>query len=155
VRSPYVLTDGTFGLAGRVVASDERKGMLLYRVTGPLRQTARVEGLYPQDTWSGKRVTYTRTSCTGGSLTVTLTEDPGLYRRPQVVSAFVAGRLVGRAEVAGAATKQLTVPMLPLRGTCVVHFVMQRTLIPAVVTGGENPDPRALGIHFSSFSYSP
>src|SRR5205085_8716567 len=59
IRAPYALTDGSVELDGRVLARDPRKGMLLYRVHGPLRQLSRVEGLYPQDTWSGKKVTYT------------------------------------------------------------------------------------------------
>ena len=70
VRAQYVLTDGTVDVGGRVVAQDERKGIVLRRIDGPLRQVSRVDGLYPQDTWSGKTVTYTRLGCHGGSVTV-------------------------------------------------------------------------------------
>jgi hypothetical protein len=45
-----VLTDGTVDVGGRVVAQDERKGIVLRRIDGPLRQVSRVDGLYPQDT---------------------------------------------------------------------------------------------------------
>src|SRR5581483_7186871 len=70
VRSRYVLTDGSVQLAGKVVAQDTTKGAFLYQLDGPMRQTSYVTGLYPNDTWSGPSVTYTRLSCTGGSLTV-------------------------------------------------------------------------------------
>ena len=54
VRADYVLTDGTVDVGGRVVAQDARKGIVLRRIDGPLRQVSRVDGLYPQDTWSGR-----------------------------------------------------------------------------------------------------
>ena len=155
VRAAYVLTDGSVSLQGRVVARDERKGMLLYRADGPLRQTSRVEGLYPQDTWSGKTVTYTRLSCRGGTVAVRLQSDPALFRGPNTVTATVGGSVVARASVPPLATRVLRVPLEPRGGTCVVRFTIGRTAIPAVVTNGVNTDPRALGMHFNRFSYSP
>ena len=56
----HVLTDATGEFGGTVVGEDGVKRLVLYRVDGPLRQVAFVDGLYPQDTWSGKHVTYTR-----------------------------------------------------------------------------------------------
>jgi hypothetical protein len=155
VRAAYVLTDGTVSLQGRVVARDERKGMLLYAVHGPLRQTTRVEGLYPQDTWSGRTVTYTRLSCRGGTVTVELQSDPALFPKPNTVTATAGGRVVGRVAVAPRATRILRVPLTPRRGTCAVRFTVGRTAVPAVVTSGANADPRALGIHFNRFAYTP
>ena len=90
VRTPFVLTDGSAEVAGRVIASDPRRGVFLYELDGPLRQTAIVEGLHPNDTWSGPAVTYRRLSCEGGKLTVGLQSDPNLYRTPSTVTA--AGR---------------------------------------------------------------
>jgi hypothetical protein len=150
VRTPYALTDGSVAVAGVIVAADEHKGMLLYRVDGPLRQTTRVKGLYAQDTWSGPHVTYTRYGCGGGSLTVTLQSDAALFTRPQTV--------VGR----GARTVAVRVPpteprtlRVPLGADCTARFTVTPTAIPAVVTQGANPDPRVLGIHFSAFEYKP
>ena len=40
-------------------------------------------------------------------------------------------------------------------GKCVVRFEVDRTAIPRVVTNGENPDPRELGLHFNRFDYEP
>lgn len=150
VRSPYVLTDGSVQLAGTVVAEDARKGVFLYRVTGPLRQTSRVSGLYPNDTWSGPTVTYTRLDCRGGSLTVRLQSDPSLFSKPQTVSS--GGR---RIRVAPTATRLFTVPLERVGRTCVARFRVSPTAVPAVATKGVNPDARVLGIHFTAFDYAP
>ena len=150
VRSRYVLTDGSVQLAGKVVAQDTTKGAFLYELGGPMRQTSYVTGLYPNDTWSGPSVTYTRLSCTGGSLTVHLQSDTALFTKPQTVSS--GGRSV---HVAPAETRLFTVPMVQRGKTCVARFTVAPTAIPAVVTNGENPDSRVLGIHFTGFDYKP
>jgi hypothetical protein len=155
VHASYVLTDGTLDVAGTAVAQDTGKGLRLLRVDGPLRQISRVTGLYPQDTWSGPQVTYTRLACSGGSLAVELQGDPALFSKPQTVTAFVGGR-----EVASALVRQLTpavlrVPLRPRRSTCAVRFRVTPTAVPAVVTKGANPDPRVLGVHFNRFVYRP
>ncbi len=159
VRARYALTDGSLALAGTVIAEDRLKGMLLYRIGGPrggpLRQISRVEGLWPQDTWSKRTVTYTRVACRGGALTVVLESDGNLFPRPNTVTATEAGRVVGRVRVPGVGTRSLRVPLRPAGARCEVRFTVARTAVPAVVTGGSNPDPRALGIHFDSFRYTP
>jgi hypothetical protein len=155
VRAAYALTDGSVALQGRVLAQDTRKGMLLYAVHGPLRQLSRVEGLYPQDTWSGATVTYTRLACRGGRLAVELQSDPALYSRPNAVVAYVAGRPLARASVAPRARRVLRVPLRPQGGVCKVRFRVERTLVPSIVSGGANPDPRRLGLHFNRFTYLP
>jgi len=150
VRVRYALTDGSLELEGKVLAEDRRKGMLLYRVDGPLRQVSLVEGLYPQDTWSGKTVTYTRLQCRGGSVSVLLQSDPSLFDTPQVVTA--EGRSVS---VPPTGTRLLRAPLRPRGGVCTVRFEVARTLVPARVTKGYNPDTRALGVHFTRFTYTP
>ncbi len=155
IRARYVLTDGSVSLAGRVVARDAHKGMLLYRASGPLRQTSRVEGLYPQDTWSGPTASYTRLGCRGGKLAVLLESDPALFRKPQIVSARVLGREVASVRVPPGVPVILRIRLRPSRGTCAAHFAVSPTAIPAVVTKGQNPDPRVLGIHFTRFSFTP
>ena len=56
----YVLADSSVELAGTEMARDARKGIVLLRAAGPLRALTRVTGLYPNDSWSGRRVTYLR-----------------------------------------------------------------------------------------------
>jgi hypothetical protein len=155
VRARYVLADSSVELDGTVVAEDVRKGMLLYRVSGPLRQTSYVTGLYPQDTWSGPTVQYTRLDCSGGSVTVRLQSDPSLFTKPQTVVALVRGQQVGRVTVPPAGTRQLTAPLQRHDRTCTVTFRVSPTAVPAVATEGVNPDPRELGIHFTLFAYRP
>jgi hypothetical protein len=155
IRAQYALTDGSLELGGRVIARDRLKGMLLYRVDGLLRQLSQVVGLYPQDTWSGASVSYTRHQCNGGTLRVLLQSDPSLFHAPQTVTAFVAGRVAGRIRVSPAKPGELAVPLKGRAGSCVARFTVRPTAIPKVVTKGQNPDTRVLGIHFTRFSYAP
>ena len=78
----YVLLDGTISPdRGEEVARDAGLGVTLWRLDEPLvAAETEIEGLYPNDTWSGKEVTFTRRNCRGGTLTVELTSDPGALR---------------------------------------------------------------------------
>jgi 4-amino-4-deoxy-L-arabinose transferase-like glycosyltransferase len=155
VRAAYALTDGSVELGGRIIARDARKGMLLYRVDGFLRQLSRVDGLYPQDTWSGAApVRYTRHDCRGGHVAVLLQSDPSLFTAPQTVTAFVGGHGVAQVRVSPTEPRELTVPLRPAAGSCIATFSVRPTAIPAQVTKGQNPDTRVLGIHFSRFTYT-
>jgi hypothetical protein len=131
-----------------VIARDERKGLALRETDGLLRIGQRVTGLYPNDTWSAKRVTYTRLRCGGGRVTAELTSDPNLFSRPQTVIA--AGRSV---TFAPGDTASLSVPLRPRNGLCRVVFTVTRTAVPALVQRG-NRDTRVLGAHFLAFRYS-
>ena len=51
-------------------------------------------------------------------------------------------------------TKTIDVPLQSDGDTCTVRFTVSRTAVPEVVTGGLNPDPRRLGMHFT-FRYRP
>ena len=125
-------------------------------VDGPLRQLAFVDGLYPQDTWSGKHVTYTRLDCRGGSLAVELQSDPALFTKPNDRGRSRRRRgVVGRVRSTRPGRRALRVPLEPDGGKCIVALHRRRTAVPAVVTDGENPDPRELGIHFTRFDYEP
>jgi hypothetical protein len=137
-------------VVGKPVAADPQIGVTLYRVDGPLVLAAvRVTGLYPDDTWSGRRVTYTRSHCAAGSLTVSLGSDASLFTTDQTVVAREHGRVVGSAHVPPSATTQLVVPLHPRGGTCAVDFTVGRTRVPG------HGDARALGAHFFSFAYAP
>ncbi len=136
-------------VVGQIVASDPQIGVNLYRVDGPLVvAVTRVHGLYPNDTWSGRRVTYSRSHCTGGTLNVQLTTDASLYTSAQTVVARVRGSVVGRASIPPTTATQLVVPLHSRGGTCSVEFDVARTLVPG------HGDARALGAHFL-FNYEP
>ena len=148
VRHAYVLSEEDVPLAGEIVVRDERKGMALRRTDGLVRIGHRVSGLYPGDTWSGRRVTYTRLRCEGGRVTVELASDPNLFSRPQTVS---AGKR--QATFDPAQTASLTVPLRPQDGVCRVVFSVTPTAVPASVLRG-NGDTRVLGAHFLEFRYA-
>jgi len=145
VRVQYVLAADA---AGTPVARDPGTGVTLFRVDGPLVVPTHVSGLYPNDTWSGRSVTYTRTHCSGGRLSVTLGSDPSLFTRAQIVTASERGRVVGRARIAPAGTAELVVPLHPTASVCTVRFLVARTAVPG------HGDTRTLGAHFT-FAYTP
>jgi hypothetical protein len=154
LAAEYALSDGTFPLDGEVVARDPGTGMTVVRAGGPLRLAARIQGIDPSDNWSGPEVTYTRLGCRGGSLRVTLTSDPLLFSEPQTVVARVGGREAARAVVRPTDVDvPLRVPLVARDGRCEVAFAVSPTAVPAEVLGTE--DARELGIHFTSFAYSP
>jgi hypothetical protein len=143
VRHAYVLSEDGVPLAGDVVARDTRKGMVLLRTDGLVRIGYRVAGLYPNDTWSGPRVTYTRLRCTGGTVTAQFTSDANLFSRPQTVRA--EGKSV---TFRPAQTATLTVPLRVRNGVCRAVFTVTPTAVPG------SADPRVLGAHFLKFRYS-
>ena len=140
-RVDYVLAQDA---AGTPVARDAGVGVTLFRVDGSLVIPTSVSGVYP-DTWSGPKVHYRRTPCTGGRLAVDLSSDASLFTRTQTVTALENGRVVGRARIAPAGTAVLTVPLRPNDGACSVEFVVAHTKVPGP------SDRRLLGAHFLSF----
>ena len=154
----YLLADSSLDLAGTVVARDP-VGVDLYRIDGPIRVLTHVVGLYPNDTWSGPTVYYRRFDCHGGRLAVDLASDPGLFDRPQRVTAHVGGRVVASVSVPPAGRRVLDVPLAGSRGApgvCAVVFTTGRVEVPAKVNPQARPvDPRPLGAHFLGFTYHP
>ena len=143
VRHAYVLSEESVPLAGAVVARDDLKGMALRRTHGFVRIGYRVQGLYPNDTWSGKRVTYTRLRCAGGTVTAHMLRDTKLVSGPQIVRAGGRSVTFGTSDEAS-----LTVPLHPLDGVCRVVFTVSPTAVPGPA------DPRVLGVHFLEFRYA-
>ena len=144
-----VLVDTGAAVAGSEVARDERKGLRVLRVDGPLRALYATSGIYG-DAWSGPVATYRRYACTAGRLRVGLGTDPALAHGPTVVVAQERGRTVGRTSVRPRGTSVLEVPLLPSPGgTCDVVFHMSPTRVPAVVQPGAT-DSRPLGVRFLS-----
>jgi hypothetical protein len=140
LRARYVLADGTFDVNGVRLASDRLLGLNLWQVRGPVRALTRVTGLYANDTWSGRVVTYRRRGCDGGAVRVTLLGDPSVFKRAQTVRASGVTRTI----VPGFRTP-MTVPLVG----CRARF----TVTPTTVPGGH--EERRLGIHFVSFEYLP
>jgi Dolichyl-phosphate-mannose-protein mannosyltransferase len=145
VRAQYVLADVQLG--GVRIATDPI-GVSLYRVEGPVVILNRVTGLYPNDTWSGKTVTYRRVECDGGTLAVQLQGDASLFKTPQTVVATEHGSPIGRTVIPVTAITTMTVPLVPRNGVCTVRFTVGRTAVPGP------RDRRELGAHFLSFTPS-
>jgi hypothetical protein len=146
VRERYAVTDGSIALDGVPVAEDVRLGLTVYRTNGPLISTTRVTGLY-SDQWSGPEVEYSRVRCRGGSLTVTVEGDPGLFEEPQTVRAVSGSRRVVTRVPAGELVT-FFVPLEPRSGVCSVRFVVSPTRVPGP------HDLRELGTHFRAFDYN-
>jgi len=154
-RADYVLTPQSAYIAGKTIASDPGAGMILARVDGPLFVLSKVTGIYPNDTWAGKRVTYVRRRCAGGYVSVTLQNDPALFPDGQVVSASSGGKVVASTSLAADADpKRFVVPLTSVNGTCSADFTMRTTRAPANVEPGST-DMRPLGAHFLAFEYLP
>ena len=165
VQADYVLAEAALELAGRRVAADREKGLVVLRAppcthdacaagAGEVRATRLVTGLY-DDLWSGAKVTYTRYRCAGGTLSARLESDPNLFRAPQTVRARVAGRVVARARVGPGRAATLRVPLRRGgAGSCKATFLVDRTAVPARVRNDSN-DTRALGVRFVAFAYRP
>ena len=157
VRDRFLLADSSFEPDGEALARDKGWGVTLWRVNPPLVSAVRIDGLYPNDTWSGKTVTYLRRRCAPGRLTVSLSSDPSLFLERQTVLARSNGAIVGRVRLRPEGRAVLSVPVSPIPGTtdCRVVYTVTPTAVPAEVPGGANPDPRELGAHFNRFVYRP
>ena len=157
VRDEFLLADSSFEPDGRALAQDKGWGVTLWRVVTPLVSAVRIDGLYPNDTWSGPEVTYLRRRCRPGRLTVDLSSDPSLFSGPQTVAARSNGAIVGRLRLQPTGHALLNVPVEPVPGTtdCRVRYTVSPTAVPAEVIGGTNTDDRVLGAHFNRFVYKP
>jgi hypothetical protein len=155
VRDRYLLADSSFEPDGEPLGQDKGWGVTLWRVHPPLVSASRIDGLYPNDTWSGPMVTYVRRRCAPGRLSVSLSSDANLFLEPQTVVARSNGRVVGSVRLAPEGKALLSVPVAPVPGTtdCRVVYTVSPTAVPAEVTAGGNPDPRELGAHFNRFAY--
>ena len=142
IAAPYLLTDRSLPIEGRVVAADTRKGIRLLRLDGPARVSGLTEGVYA-DLWSRPTWEYTGFRCEGERLLVRLQSDARLFTRPQTVTARVGDR-VSSTRVSPATEE--TAMSIPLDGErCVVRFRVTPTAVPAQVQA-TNDDTRRLGI---------
>ncbi len=156
VRDEFLLADSSFEPDGQRLGRDKGWGVTLWRVAAPLVSAVRIDGLYPNDTWSGERVTYLRRRCKPGRLTVDLSSDPSLFIRPQTVTARSNGIVVGRVRLQPNGRALLSVAVSPLPGTtdCRLVYRVSPTAVPSDVLDGST-DGRVLGAHFNRFVYRP
>jgi hypothetical protein len=153
VRVQDVLTDTSLSVVGRKIGADAKKGLVLYRVDGPLRAERFTDGIYP-DFWAGRSALFREFACRGGTLDVTLGSDAHLFKGPQLVEAYVHGRLAATSVVGPFREVTMHVPLRRgPRGSCTVNFTIARTRVPARVIPG-NSDTRQLGIRFIAFAVS-
>jgi hypothetical protein len=151
-----VLVPQSAFIAGKTVASDAGTSMLVVHVGGPLFVLSKVTGLYPNDTWSGKRVTYLRRRCDGGSVSVVVQSDQSLFTSNQVITARSGRHVVAATTLPpDSEPKRLLVPLTRSRnGSCTAVFTMKTVLIPARAEPS-SADRRRLGAHFLAFDYLP
>ena len=71
---------------GEALARDRGSGITLWRVRPAPVSAVRIDGLYPNDKWSGRTVTYMRRRCLPGVIAVELSGDGTLFLEPQTVS---------------------------------------------------------------------
>ena len=116
VSDEFVLADSSFEPDGDALASDKGWGITLWRVNPPLVSAVRVDGLYPNDTWSGPTVTYTRRRCEPGRLAVDVASDPSLFSEPSTIVARSNGSVVGRLRFGPLGPARLSVPVEPEPG---------------------------------------
>jgi hypothetical protein len=156
VRDRFLIADSSFTPDGQLIAQDKGWGVRLWRVTAPLVAVDRVDGLYPNDTWSGEQVTYLRRRCKPGRLSVDLSSDPSLFFAPQTLTARSNGSIVGHVRLQPDGRAILSVPVSPAPGTtdCRVVFTVSPTAVPSEIMDGST-DHRELGAHFNLFTYRP
>jgi len=156
VDDAFIVADSSFEPDGEIVARDTGWGIALWRVDRPLVSAVRIDGLYPNDTWSAKDVTYVRRRCQPGRLAVALSSDGSLFIEPQTVVARSAGKIVSTLRLEPGTRRSMRLKLKPSAktGECRVDFTVTPTAVPSEVTGGESPDHRELGAHFNRFVYS-
>jgi hypothetical protein len=154
LRTEYLLVDGSITPDGDALARDDLLGTTLWRTGGDVVSTTAIDGLYPNDTWSGPEATWTRRRCRGGLLVVSLSSDPSLFASRQTVTASIGGKEVARVRLTSNEQAKLRVRLASGRPTCVVRFRVSPTAVPAEVLP-DNKDRRVLGAHFNAFAYEP
>jgi len=150
-RVEYALVDDALRVDGVVLQRDERKGLSLVRVDGPLRVREAVDGVF-DDQWSGPLFRYTRYGCTGGSVRVTLESDAGLFDETQRVAMFADGQRAIALEPGETTT--VTAPLRVGAGRrCTLVAAVQPTAVPS--KAGLGDDGRVLGVLVRGLEYVP
>ncbi len=155
LRDRFLVADSSFEPDGTPVAQDRDWGLTLWRTTPPVLSAVRIDGLYPNDTWSGKNVDYLRRRCRPGRLAVDVSSDGSLFLQPQTIVARAGGREVATLVLPPAANRTMRFRLEPdEKGECRVEFTVTPTEVPSRVNP-ESADDRVLGAHFNRFTYTP
>jgi glycosyltransferase involved in cell wall biosynthesis len=158
IRERYVLTGAGVELVGKKIASDPKKRLVLYEVKVPARTTTQIIGLYdePVSPWSNGLVTWRRSECRGGTLTVDVSSDTQLFRG--VTQALtIRGSTPQRALRLPPDTdhRRLVLPLRPRNGVCEVQLSSTPVRRPVDFPRLRNADSRPLGLHFDLIKYAP
>ena len=120
--------------------------MTLWRLSGPLSSTTKLTGIYPNDTWSGPHVRWTRHHARAASSPSRSHSDPNLVGTELTdVLALVRGRPAARILVPPVGSVSLRVPLASVDGSCVVDFEISPTRIPAQHDRGQHRHAAARG----------
>jgi hypothetical protein len=145
VAEKYVLAGAGAAVAGRPIARDDRHGMTLYRLDGPLRLRAWADGI-DADGWSRATARYTLEPCRGRALAVTIGSDAKLFHRAQTVTARENGRIVATLRLdPRKAPSAWLLPLHPVSHACKFSFAVTPTAVPG------RGDSRRLGVRFLGF----
>ena len=131
---------------------------MLYRVTAPARTTTQVTGLYDEavSPWSQGHVTWRRSDCRGGVLTVRVSSDAQLFRGVTQTLAVGGTTHAQTLQLAPTTSRRpLRLPLVPRSGVCRVDFSISPTRRPVDFPRMHLSDPRSLGLHFDSIAYVP
>lgn len=151
LRLPYVLTDSGTTLGGTRIATNGARTLALYRTTGPVVAIRRLEGLYA-DGWSGPQVNYRQYGCRGGSLSLSLENNPVIHPEPFQVSVLVNGVVAKDLKFTPSVRRSTaSIPLTAVGGICDVSMP-----IPVAFAGNATlGDARQLGIRFREYRYVP
>jgi hypothetical protein len=161
VNERYVLASASVEIAGKRIASDPEKQLVLYRITPPARITTQIVGLYPTKPgalpWSRGHVSWIRSQCRGGSLSVRVSSDSQLFR-DTTQTLTVVGTTAARTLRLPPTTegRRVALPLTAAHGACRVDFSISPTRVPARYPRLHSSDTRPLGLHFEiPFRYTP
>jgi hypothetical protein len=154
LHAPYVLTDRSAQVAGKVAARDVGRGMTLYRAEEPVRLTFLSQGIYP-DAWSAGVATYDIFRCRGGSMRVTFQSDPAINPHRQSIVAYNrdTGAILARTTAKPGRLTPFSVPLPTGVPACHLGFSIKPTAIPNLIT--RSGDTRVLGTRFLNPRYVP
>ena len=153
----YVLTDVSQQVLGTRVAADPPHGLVLYKVSAPVRELTAITGWYgPPDVWTGPEVTWSRAECSGGTLRIPVFTDPALFH-DVVQKIAISGTTTPQVvPLRPTQSRTLSIPLTPQHGRCVVHLTISPARVPANYPRLKLPnDTRVLGVHAQRFVYRP
>ena len=153
VSSSYVLTDSLTAVEGSVIARDVQHGMVLLQTSGQIRVLGSATGIYG-DGWSGSDITYSRSNCAGGTISMEASVNASIHPEGVTVTPYLGEEPQAPTQVSPAVgSVQVPVRVVATDGVCQVRFHVDPVVTPAAAIGSS--DTRALGVIVRGFSYFP